>query len=627
MSIKNLSIKWKMFLSFACIILFALFLGILSFQSISSIANEEIPLLNINNELSNDVLKLRKDEKDFLLRELTNEAFFNTGQSKYLMSFDEAHMEMLDDIKFMLEHPLLQDNEEILALLHRTKDYLNAYRDNFYAVVNKLQEKGYKDNGLIGNLRMSVHNVEEKLNSLDDSDTLIILMLSARRAEKDYFLRNDPSYQEKLHSISEEFQRSIHQSNYSMADKNTLIDLIDDYILRFDEVVAIDSEIGRNSNEGLTQIYRKNIHELEPSISKIHAEINQIINNKVKRLITTITLTIIIIVLVSVIIASIISKLITKPLYMMLNAARSMASGDLDIEVYYHADDEIGHLTDAFNEMNAKINNSLSDIDSASDQVANGARQVSDTSIMLAQGATEQASSIQQLSAALSEISTQTNQNVEAATKANHLTDETSERVKESNEQMSELMNAMELINQSSVNISKIIKVIEDIAFQTNILALNAAVEAARAGQHGKGFAVVAEEVRNLAERSATAAKETTELINDSINRVQNGTQLASSTGEALNKIVVCVHEITDLIGSITLAAQAQAEDIRQIDEGINQISDVVQTTSATSEETAATSTQLSEQAGLLKAQIRQFHLKEKPQQKILDLPSDLFLE
>ena len=228
----------------------------------------------------------------------------------------------------------------------------------------------------------------------------------------------------------------------------------------------------------------------------------------------------------------------------------------------------------------------------------------------LSQGATEQASSIEELTASIEQVSTQTKINAENASKANGMAEQAKNYAVTGNEQMKEMLKAMDEINESSNNINKIIKVIDDIAFQTNILALNAAVEAARAGQHGKGFAVVAEEVRTLAGRSANAAKETTALIEDSIKKSGEGTRIAKETAEALAKIFNEVNAVSGLVGDINNASNEQAAAIAQINQGIMQVSQVVQENSATSEESAAASEELSGQAEILYDLISQFKLK-----------------
>lgn len=306
-----------------------------------------------------------------------------------------------------------------------------------------------------------------------------------------------------------------------------------------------------------------------------------------------------------------ISASIKKPLNKLVDASKKIADGNLDVTVDIDSKDEIGILAQAFRRMTDNINEAMTNINSASEQVASGAKQVSDSSIALSQGATEQASSIEQLTASIEEISTQTRKNAENANQANELAEQAKDNAVQGNSQMKEMLKAMDEINESSSNISKIIKVIDEIAFQTNILALNAAVEAARAGQHGKGFAVVAEEVRNLAARSANAAKETTDMIEGSIKKVEGGTKIANETAGALNKIVDDVAKAATLVNDIAIASNEQAVGINQVNQGVMQVSQVVQTNSATSEESAAASEELSSQAELLKQQVANFKLKK----------------
>jgi methyl-accepting chemotaxis protein len=355
-------------------------------------------------------------------------------------------------------------------------------------------------------------------------------------------------------------------------------------------------------------------------------------------------------VFLAVILGIIISRMISKPINIMVTAADRLAIGDVNAIVEVNSKDETGRLADAFRRMIANIraqaitaegiaagdltidvtvnsesdllgkklkemvnnnNEVLSNIASASDQVASGAKQMSAASIALSQGATEQASSVEELTASLEQISAQTKINTGNANKANELAEIAKNNALNGNSQMKEMQKAMEEINISSANISKIIKVIDEIAFQTNILALNAAVEAARAGQHGKGFAVVAEEVRNLAARSANAAKETTDMIEGSIHKVEVGTKFANETAEALNRIVEDITKAAVLVNDIANASNEQAIGIEQINQGIMQVSQVVQTNSATSEESAAASEELSGQAEFLKNSVSKFKLRK----------------
>lgn len=320
-----------------------------------------------------------------------------------------------------------------------------------------------------------------------------------------------------------------------------------------------------------------------------------------------------------------IAKLISRPVNELVSAAEKITAGDLNVKIEATGKDEIGMLANSFRKMTENLNEVMLNIHSAAEQVASGSKQVSDSSMALSQGATEQASSIEELTASIEEISSQTKLNADGANKANELAESAKGNAVTGNNQMQEMLKAMSEINESSGNISKIIKVIDEIAFQTNILALNAAVEAARAGQHGKGFAVVAEEVRNLAARSASAAKETTVMIEGSIKKVEHGTTIANETAAALNCIVDGVAEVATLVGNIAVACTEQAAGIAQINQGIMQVSQVVQNNSATSEESAAASEELSGQAEILRDMVSRFQLRKGSYSSSLNgLPPDV---
>jgi methyl-accepting chemotaxis protein len=389
------------------------------------------------------------------------------------------------------------------------------------------------------------------------------------------------------------------------------------------------------------------LQTLKIAVAKQKAEANQ---DSADRATMTVAVIVAIAVSLAIFLGVTISRIISKPINKLVGAANKLAVGDVNVNVAATTKDEIGMLTAAFARMVESIreqalaaekiaagdmtiqvkmrsendllgmklsemvetnNLILGSINEAAEQVAAGAQQIAASGEALSQGSTEQASSIEEITASMEQVAAQTKQNAVNANNANELATCAKDQALDGNSQMQAMVKAMTEINESSANISKIIKVIDEIAFQTNILALNAAVEAARAGQHGKGFAVVAEEVRNLAARSANAAKETTTMIEGSIKKVDAGTKIANETAAALDGIVNEVAKAATLVGDIAEASNEQATAIAQVNQAIAQVSQVVQTNSSTAEESASASEELASQAEILKKNVSKFKLKQ----------------
>ena len=451
-----------------------------------------------------------------------------------------------------------------------------------------------------------------------------------------------------------------------MREVDSLVQSMEDEKQRINELcrTKTGNTINEEAEQLLVQQYVPTMESAALKLVDFSTVVNEVVDNNYNNTIKTEKIFLIISIIVSIlavlmaiILALLLTKNIVLPIKEVQVAMEKIASGDLNTTLTHKSKDELGMLQDSVRYMSDFLNSVIGDVDQflaalgkgnfqtdtvvgeeryvgvynsllqstrslrdtmnvtlsqineSSDQVAMGANQVSAGAQALSQGATEQASSVEELAATISEISSAINNNAASAQDASNKSGIVKNHAAEGSKQMEEMLNAMNEISDSSKEIGKIVKTIEDIAFQTNILALNAAVEAARAGEAGKGFAVVAEEVRSLAAKSAAASGETAELIEESIERVNAGSKIADETAKAMEEISRVVQESEAIINGIAESSNYQATAVAQIEQAITQVSQVVQTNSATSEECAAASEELSNQAARMKEMLAIYNL------------------
>ena len=307
-----------------------------------------------------------------------------------------------------------------------------------------------------------------------------------------------------------------------------------------------------------------------------------------------------------------ITRSITVPLNRAVAVAKTVAAGDLTSQIDSSGKDETAQLLEALKTMNDNLLRIVSQVRNGTDTIATASGEIASGNLDLSSRTEQQAGSLEETASAMEELTSTVRQNADNARQANQLATSASEVATQGGDVVGQVVTTMESINESSRKIVDIISVIDGIAFQTNILALNAAVEAARAGEQGRGFAVVASEVRSLAQRSASAAKEIKTLINDSVEKVGNGSKLVAQAGNTMNEVVQSVRRVTEIVGEITVAGQEQSDGIEQINNAITQMDETTQQNAALVEQAAAAAQSLQDQASHLAQVVGVFKLDER---------------
>ena len=583
----NLTIKQRLIILVSALAVIFAFIGVFTINSFNTIENlNHSQLMALRLETS--TLRLRKHEKDFLAREIISPAFYQSGKSKYQALFNKdlkQAIHYIDSLKIGNFYAKAGVEKEV----NEIKPQFELYTRLFKQLVNEHKIKGFKDYGLVGEMRTAIHEVEDILNKIDEGNDIKVHLLMLRRHEKDFFIRKDLKYVEKFWKEAEKIQNALTKSKLSLEKKGIINQLIANYAKTFKSVTEKYKLIGLNENEGVLGNLRNEVHKLEPKVQKILHALTKYSKNSVKT-----ELTILIAVLVIGITVSILTSwTIIKRIYNLLGGqpqtvaeiANNVANGKLDLQLN-KSEFQKGVMHSMYLIVE-KLSSIVKNITKYADDVASSANKLSGGVNKISQGASEQASSVEAISSAMEEMITVIEQNKDNA----HSTQQISKSAYNS---INELSRKSSESTEANRTIENKIEVINDIAFQTNILALNASIEAARAGEFGKGFTVVANEVRKLAERSKLAADEIIMLSEISHSLGENALKL-------MHKTLPEVEKTNSLVTEIASASIEQNAGTNQINNAIQELNKATQQNAESSSEIASEADELFVKAVQLK--------------------------
>ncbi len=623
---KNIKIRSIIAVGMTLLIVLMLGQSIYSYNRIDFLAETKMVYAQKSEEVIKMMLSIRKDEKDFLLRERTNESYFETGESTYLKGISDKSKELSFLIDELMTAVVSTEEEELLGNLLID---LNNYNKNFNALANEIHTKGYKDFGLEGDLRGAVHDVESILDGLEGQDKLTIIMLQLRRNEKDYILRSDIKYQGQLHANVQLFKETLSASDLIETEKQQLIKKIETYQSAFDALVERDAIIGYSEDEGLMAAYRAAANKLSDDAYAINAIVINDINTEKKVVVQRIILISGIIFIAAIILSILLSLTINRSIGLAQKEVSALTTGDGDLthKIYHGERNEMGILKSYIQEfinmtkeiiINVKrgsnhLQESSKEITMAVDEANRNIEAISIRMTEIVSSIESSSGSVQQVTASTheladiadnvyqkaSDISETSQEALKSVSVGENKVDAISVSIDNLEVSSKEVVTAVTKLEGYSRDIIDIVDIIQGISEQTNLLALNASIEAARAGEHGRGFAVVAEEVRKLAEESSYS----TQKINTLINQIQ---QMVETTKNAIESEVHLIAESVqssdraklefsvikekiqytiDKVNEILTLAKSQAETSTSISESMDEISLVTEKNTASSVE------------------------------------------